>query len=201
MMRRPSPRIDIKQLRIDWPKRTMMFQPAVEAFDESNCLPPEERTALVEQLAFAVLQAAISWTTRAALPPASKLAKRAESVANSARQLRAGWPLNLELAVALSNLEIVAERVAHEQRGRLRPRNARNIGKSSLESLLHTLFAIYASMRDRHPRSGRRIGLGGPLLRFISAVLKCANVNPGNDAHLRETVRGAYRRWRRTQIR
>jgi hypothetical protein len=204
-VKKKSTRISLDLLQINWPAHEEAFRPVVVAFEQSGTLPPEARAELVEQVAFAVFQAFCSVMAKKFVPPPSELAVKAYRIACWAQRLREGPPegiKNAQLAARLLDLETTAEKVALEQQQRLRPRHSRNVGKQPLEALLHALFDIYAETRSQHPGTGPDIGLNARLVKFIHAVLKAANVlkaaddNPGPDRHLRETVRGALRRWR-----
>jgi hypothetical protein len=108
--------------------------------------------------------------------------------------------IDATLFARLLDLEHIAEKIALEQRQRLRSRHSRNVGKQPLEALLHALFDTYAEARSQHPDTGPGISVNNRLVMFVGAVLKAAKVNPGaDDKHLREAVRGAFQRWRKSR--
>jgi hypothetical protein len=244
-VKKKSTRISLNAIKIDWRRELHAhgksrepnpnycfetFKPIVVAFDETDTLPPEAGTELIEQVARAVLRAVFSQMTKQIVRPPSELVAGADNVARKAQELRTGINLERLLAKAqrmgvdkklaeewlasqyasnidvrlvpkLLDLEITAKKIAVEQRQRLRPRDSRNKGKGPLQELLHSLFDIYAKTRSQYPGTGPDISLNASLVKFVRAVLVAANVDPGKDTHLRETVRGAFQNFRRWQLR
>jgi hypothetical protein len=104
----------------------------------------------------------------------------------------AGKAISLErLIVALADLAAGARNAAAFQKTLTQKGRTRS-GRKGL--LMQHAFTIYALMRHEHPKSGPKIGMGGPLVRFIVAIL--ADVGFVGDDATKDVVRGAYKRWK-----
>jgi hypothetical protein len=104
----------------------------------------------------------------------------------------AGQAISLErFIVALADLAAGARNAAAFQKA-LTQEGRLGSGRKGL--LMQHAFTIYALMRHEHPKSGPKIGMGGPLVRFIVAVL--AEVGFVGEDATKDVVRGAHKRWK-----
>jgi hypothetical protein len=65
--------------------------------------------------------------------------------------------------------------------------------------LIYLIFDIYAGVRERYPESGPRLGIGGPLLRFVRASLLVIDPVLGRNVK-EDQLRWRLRAWRKRKV-
>jgi hypothetical protein len=95
------------------------------------------------------------------------------------------------LAVSLADLATGARTAAAFQAQRTQEGR---FGSGRKELLMQRAFTIYDLTRHEHPESGPKIGMGKPLVNFMTAVLFGAGFKEKDVTQ--DVVKGAYQRWK-----
>jgi hypothetical protein len=135
-----------------------------------------------------------AWLPRMLVPLMVEFAKRRNRQISGFEliQEQEGKPL-FDLAMMLEPLAEAAEQVELDQAEQI----AQGRPQEPKGALLGNLFDIYDEMRRRYPDSGPKIAFseGGPLFRFVNAVLVGYGRSPVTDA----VIRGALTQWAETR--